>query len=252
MSPNDTLQVVSVLLVLFFLSPVLGEWIAKVLEAEKNVLGFMRPLEVGIYRAIGVRENEQMNWKPYLKSVIAFSVVGFVVLFLLQILQGRLPLNPQNLSGLSWHLAFNTAASFVSNTNWQSYGGESTMSYFVQMMGLAVQNFVSAGTGIAVLVALARGLWNRESEDLGTFWVDLTRTTLYVLLPLSFIFALVLVGQGVVQNFLPYVTASTLDGGTHTLPMGPAASQIAIKQLGTNGCVVCESCIHEPEAFFWT
>ena len=235
MSPNDLVQIVSVLVPLLFLSPVLGEWIANVLEGQQHPLSFLRPLEAGVLRSLGVRDTDQMNWKRYLACVLAFSTVGLVFLFLLQIGQGHLPLNPQGFAGLSWHLALNTAASFVSNTNWQAYGGEATMSYLIQMAGLAVQNFVSAATGIAVLMALARGLRNRETEQLGSFWVDLTRTTVYVLLPLSIVFALLLVSQGVVQNFSSYVTAQNLEGASQTLPMGPAASQIAIKQLGTNG-----------------
>jgi len=235
MSPNDTLQLVSVLAALFFLSPVLGEWIGKVLEAETHLLSFLRPVEVSLYRCLGIQEQQQMNWKRYLSAVLVFSLAGLVLLFLLLLFQGVLPLNPQSFPGASWHLAFNTAASFVSNTNWQAYGGESTMGYLVQMLGLTVQNFVSAATGIAVLAALARGLRGRETDELGNFWVDLTRTTLYILLPLSFIFALTLIGQGVVQSFSSYVSAQTLEGATQTIPLGPAASQIAIKQLGTNG-----------------
>lgn len=235
MGPNDALQIISVLGVLLFLSPVLGEWIAKVMEGDRHVLRFLKPVELGIYRLIGVRESDQMNWKRYLLSVLLFSGAGFIFLLFLEVAQSALPLNPQKLSGLSWHLAFNTAASFVSNTNWQAYGGESTLSYFTQAVGLAVQNFLSAATGIAVLVALARGLRNRESEELGSFWVDLTRSTLYILLPLSLVFAVILIGQGVIQNFSPYVATKAVEGSTQTLPMGPAASQIAIKQLGTNG-----------------
>lgn len=235
MGPSDLMQIILVLVPLFFLSPLLGDWMAKVLEGEKHVLVFLKPLEVAVLRSLGARETDQMNWKRYLISVLAFSAVGLLLLVLLQIGQGALPLNPQSFAGLSWHLAFNTAASFVSNTNWQSYGGEATMSYLVQMAGLTVQNFVSAATGIAVLVALARGLRNRETEALGNFWVDLTRTTVYILLPLSLVLAVLLVSQGVIQNFSAYITAHTIEGASQTFPMGPAASQIAIKQLGTNG-----------------
>ncbi len=235
MHANDVVQILAVLLPLLFLSPILGDWIAKTLEGERHPLSFLRAVEAGLYRLLGVEESASMNWKQYLTAILSFSAVGFVFLFLLQLLQGALPLNPQNLSGLSWHLAFNTAVSFVTNTNWQSYGGESTMSYLTQMVGLTVQNFLSAATGIAVLVALARGLRAKESDKLGNFWVDLTRTTLYVLLPLSIVFALILIGQGVVQSFGSYVSVQTLEGGAQKLPLGPAASQIAIKQLGTNG-----------------
>jgi K+-transporting ATPase ATPase A chain len=150
-------------------------------------------------------------------------------------IQAQLPLNPANLPNVSWHSALNTAISFVTNTNWQGYAGETTLSYFVQMIGLTVQNFVSAATGISVIIALIRGLSRKTTDKLGNFWVDLTRSTLYILLPLSILFAVVLVGQGVVQNFNSYETVQTLQGGQQVLPMGPAASQIAIKQLGTNG-----------------
>lgn len=239
MTPNDIFQIIAVLLPLLFLSPILGEWIGKVLEGDRHFLSFCRPVEVAVYRCLGVRENAEMNWKQYLKAVLAFSLTGFLFLFLLQLIQGVLPLNPQGLTGLSWHLAFNTAISFVTNTNWQAYGGEATMSYLTQMLGLAVQNFVSAASGIAVLVALARGLRGKEPESergkLGNFWVDLTRTTLYILLPLSFVFAVVLISQGAVQSFSTYVQAKTIEGAAQILPLGPAASQIAIKQLGTNG-----------------
>ncbi len=224
-----------VILPLLFLSPILGEWIGKAMEGKGLLLSVLHPLELAIYRVAGVNEDAEMNWKQYLTAVLLLSAVGGLFLFLIQIFQGILPLNPQHLPGLSWHLALNTAISFVTNTNWQSYGGESTMSYLTQALGLAVQNFLSAATGIAVLMALARGLVRKETDKLGNFWVDVTRTTLYILLPLSFIFAVVLIGQGVVQSFSPYIQVKTLEGATQTLPLGPAASQIAIKQLGTNG-----------------
>jgi len=162
-------------------------------------------------------------------------MVGFVFVFLLQLFQAQLPLNPANLPNVSWHSAFNTAVSFMTNTNWQGYAGETTLSYFVQMIGLTVQNFVSAATGIAVILAVLRGLSRKTTDKLGSFWTDLTRSTLYVLLPLSILFSVVLVGQGVVQNYKTYDTVQTLQGATQVIPQGPAASQIAIKQLGTNG-----------------
>ena len=164
-----------------------------------------------------------------------FNLVGFVFVFLIQLFQSYLPLNPEHLGDVSWHSAFNTAASFVTNTNWQGYSGEITLSYFVQMLGLAVQNFVSAATGIAVLLALIRGISRKTTEMLGSFWTDLTRSVLYILLPLSIMLAILLVGQGVVQNLKTYDTVQTLQGAEQIIPMGPAASQIAIKQLGTNG-----------------
>jgi K+-transporting ATPase ATPase A chain len=166
---------------------------------------------------------------------LLFNFFGFIIIFTLLILQGFLPLNPQNLPGTSWHLSLNTAVSFMTNTNWQSYSGETTLSYLVQMLGLTVQNFLSAATGMAVFVALMRGLTRKTTTDLGNFWVDMTRSIVYILLPLSIFLAVILAGQGVVQSFSPYVKATTLQGAEQTIPLGPAASQIAIKQLGTNG-----------------
>jgi len=166
---------------------------------------------------------------------LTFNFIGFIFLFLIQLFQAYLPLNPTHLNNVSWHSAFNTSVSFVTNTNWQGYAGETTLSYFVQMIGLTVQNFVSAATGIAVLLAIVRGVSRKTTDKLGNFWTDLTRSTLYVLLPLSILFALIFVGQGVVQNFKTYETVQTIQGAEQIIPMGPAASQIAIKQLGTNG-----------------
>jgi K+-transporting ATPase ATPase A chain len=164
-----------------------------------------------------------------------FNLIGFVFVFLLQILQAHLPMNPAHLPNVSWHSAFNTSVSFMTNTNWQGYAGETTLSYLVQMIGLTVQNFVSAATGMAVLLALIKGIARKTTDKIGNFWVDLTRTTLYILLPISIIFAIVLVSQGMVQNFKPYETVHTLLGAQQTIPMGPAASQVVIKDLGTNG-----------------
>ena len=223
--------------VLIALSIPLGLYIHRVMNGQKVFLSsVISPAERGMYKVCNVKQGEEMGPKKYALSVIAFSVAGFVFLFLLQLLQYRLPLNPQGLKGLSWHLAFNTAASFVSNTNWQAYAGESTMSYLTQAAGLTVQNFVSAATGIAVLFALIRGFIVKNGSTLGSFWVDLIRVTLYILIPLSFIVALLLVSQGVVQSILPYRTTTALQSGaSQIIPLGPAASQIAIKQLGTNG-----------------
>ena len=176
-----------------------------------------------------------MDWKRYLKSLLIFNAIGFVFVFLIQLMQSYLPLNPQKLPNVEATLAFNTAISFMTNTNWQSYAGETTLSYFVQMVGLTVQNFLSAATGIVVVLALARGLKNKMSTNLGNFWVDITRTTLYILLPLSIIFAFILISQGVVQNFNHSTEITTLEGAKQMIPSGPAASQIAIKQIGTNG-----------------
>lgn len=219
------------------LSVPLGIYMYRVLEGERVFLTrLLYPVEKGIYRLMGIREEEEMGAKKYTLSVLLFSLIGLIFLWMLQMLQGVLPFNPENMPATSWHLAFNTSASFVSNTNWQAYSGESTLSYLTQSLGLTVQNFVSAATGIAVLFALVRGFVLKQKSTLGSFWVDIVRTTLYILLPLSFVVALILVSQGVVQTFGPYREIATLEGGlTQVLPLGPAASQIAIKQLGTNG-----------------
>lgn len=233
---NEAIQLILFLVALVAIAPVLGRFMAKVFMGENH---FMKPvfgwLEKSVYRICGIKSEEEMNWKTYLFGVLLFNFFGFVFLFLIQVLQGYLPLNTEHLPNLSWHLAFNTAASFTTNTNWQSYSGENTMSYLVQMLGLTVQNFVSAATGIAVALALFRGLTRKTTDDLGNFWTDMTRSVIYVLLPLSIILGIVLVGQGVVQTFSHYETATTLQGAQQVIPLGPAASQIAIKQLGTNG-----------------
>jgi K+-transporting ATPase ATPase A chain len=192
-------------------------------------------LERLTYKLVGVDATEETNWKTYAFGMLLFNLIGFLFVFVLQLTQAFLPLNPANMPNVSWHSAFNTAASFITNTNWQGYSGETTMSYLVQMLALTVQNFVSAATGIAVLIALARGLSRKTTDKLGNFWVDLTRSTLYVLLPLSILFAVIFVSQGVIQNFDTYQTAHTLQGAQQVIPMGPVASQEAIKQLGTNG-----------------
>lgn len=236
MKSNDLAQLVLYVIALISLAPPLGLWIAKVLSGEKN---FMSPLfgwlERLTYKFSGLDSKEKMDWKQYAKALLLFNFVGFLFLFLIQLCQKSLPLNPQGLDGLSWHLSFNTAVSFMTNTNWQSYGGESTMSYLTQMLGLGVQNFVSAATGLAVFVALVRGIISKRVEQIGNFWVDLTRSVVYILLPLCLVFSVILVGQGVVQNFSGYTTVKTLEGVEQVIPGGPAASQIAIKQLGTNG-----------------
>ena len=236
MSSLEVAQVVLYLGLLVACTPLLGGYMKRVFDGERTWLSpVLRPVEGIIYRLGGVRPEEEQNWQRYTWAMLAFNVSGFLLLFLLQLSQGVLPLNPQGLPGVEPTLAFNTATSFMTNTNWQSYAGETTMSQLTQMLGLGVQNFVSAATGIAVLLALARGLARRSASTLGNFWADLVRCTLYVLLPLSLILALLLVSQGVVQNFDANVTATTLTGQTQVLPQGPAASQIAIKQLGSNG-----------------
>ncbi len=182
-----------------------------------------------------MREDREQHWTGYAFAMLLFSVAGFVLLYVMQRLQDVLPLNPAGMSAVPEGIAFNTATSFVSNTNWQSYGGESTMSYLVQMAGLTVQNFVSAATGIALAIALVRGFARRSAQTIGNFWVDLTRATLYVLLPICVVATLFFVWQGVPQNLGTYVDATTLEGAHQTIAQGPVASQLAIKMLGTNG-----------------
>ncbi len=245
MTANALLQLTFYLVVLLALAKPLGAFMVRVYEGERTFLDpVLRPIENGIYRLCGVRADEGMNWKTYAVATLLFNAAGLVVLYALQRLQGALPLNPQAFPAVTWHSSFNTASSFATNTNWQGYAGEATMSYLTQMLGLAVQNFVSAASGMAVMVALIRGIRGRMTETIGNFWVDLTRSTLYILLPLSLVLALAQTSQGVVQNFSAYATAelaqptADADGKTvseQTLPMGPASSQIAIKQLGTNG-----------------
>jgi K+-transporting ATPase ATPase A chain len=233
---NETIQILLYIVALIALTPILGRFMAKVFMDEKHWLKPMFGwLEHIIYRLCGINSKEEMNWKTYTWALLIFNIFGFLVVFLLQMVQAWLPLNPQHLPNVPWHLSFNTAVSFMTNTNWQSYSGETTLGYLVQMLGLTVQNFVSAATGIAVLLALVRGLARKTTNDLGNFWADMTRSVVYVLLPLSIIFAIVLTGQGVVQTFDHYAKATTLQGAEQVIPLGPAASQIAIKQLGTNG-----------------
>jgi len=223
----------------------LGKYISKVMDGEKVFLSkVLVPVENFIYKIMRIDKKEDMTWKKYAVSVVSFSIFGFIILFLLNMLQGVLPLNPEGVDGTTAHLAFNTTSSFVTNTNWQAYSGESGLSYLTQMLGLTVQNFVSAATGIAVLFALIRGFTRVKEKGIGSFWVDLTRSILYVLIPLSIVVTLGLASQGVVQNLNSYeevqlVQPIELEDGTvitkQVIPQGPAASQIAIKQLGTNG-----------------
>ncbi|PSS59093.1 potassium-transporting ATPase subunit KdpA [Pseudomonas sp. BBP2017] len=217
-------------------APWLGRFYYKVMEGQRTWLSpVLAPVERGCYRLAGVDAEAEHNWKQYTLALLAFNLAGFLLVFTVLLVQGYLPLNPQHLPGQEWSLAFNTAVSFVTNTNWQAYSGEASVSYLSQMIGLTVQNFVSAATGLAVLVALCRGIARRSAHTLGNFWVDMTRATLYGLLPLCLLLALLLVWQGVPQTFGHYVQALTLQGADQTIPLGPAASQIAIKQLGTNG-----------------
>jgi K+-transporting ATPase ATPase A chain len=236
MTANAALQIGLYVAVLLLLVKPLGWYMYRVYDGRVPILErLLGPMERGAYRLLGITPSAQMTWKQYAVAVLLFSGGGFLLLYALLRLQGLLPLNPQGFAGMSPEVAFNTAASFTSNTNWQAYGGETTLSYLSQMAGLTVQNFVSAAAGMAVLVALIRGLRARSASTIGNFWVDLTRTTLYILLPLAIGLTLLEVSQGVIQNLSGYVTVDTVTGGSQTLPMGPAASQIAIKQLGTNG-----------------
>ncbi len=244
MTPNAWAQTSIFLLALCALAWPLGVYMANVFTGNALFIGrVFGSIERGIYRLAGVKPDDEMHWKTYAKAVLIFNLLGMLVLYLLQRVQAMLWLNPEHLSNVAPALAFNTAVSFATNTNWQAYAGETTLSYLTQMLGLTVQNFVSAATGIAVLLAFIRGFVRRNAEHIGNFWVDLTRATLYVLLPLSFIFALVLASQGVVQSFDAYTSADliepiTVDGqpvDKQIIAVGPAASQIAIKQLGTNG-----------------
>ena len=218
-------------------APALGGYIAKVYgdgpkAPADRVFG---PIERRVYRLCGVDPEREQRWTVYAFSLLAFSAVSFLAVYALQRLQGALPLNPRGFGAVTPHLAFNTAVSFMTNTNWQSYAGETTLTHLTQMVGLAVQNFVSAAAGMAVMAALIRGLARKRASTIGNFWVDLTRTTVRILLPLSFVFALVLVSQGVVQNFSEARHVRTVEGATQVIPGGPVASQVAIKQLGTNG-----------------
>ena len=265
MTMNGIFQIILYIAVLVVLVKPLGSYMARVYQGGPCVLDrILGPVERLIYRICGIRHDDEMTWQSYAVSVLLFSLSGLIFLYLLQRLQAFLPMNPQNLPAVSPDSSFNTAVSFATNTNWQGYGGETTMSYMTQMAGLGVQNFLSAASGMAVLVALIRGFVRRSAKTIGNFWVDLTRTTLYILLPLSILLALALVSEGVVQTFSPYKNVTLLQPFTYektatddhgnplkdaegkeltervtvneqTLPLGPAASQIAIKQLGTNG-----------------
>ena len=224
-------------LILLVTKPV-GLFMSRLFQGERTFLHpILRPIEVLVYKLCGVREDQEQRWTQYTASLLSFSLLSFLFVYAFQRLQGVLPLNPQGFgtSQVSPDLSFNTAMSFMTNTNWQAYSGEATLSYLVQMAALAVQNFVSAGAGLAVAIALIRGFARQETDKIGNFWVDLTRGTLYVLIPLAIVAALVLCSQGVIQNFHPYTVAKTVEGATQTIAQGPVASQEAIKQLGTNG-----------------
>lgn len=236
MTVSELFQIALFLIVLTALTPLLGRFMAAVFAGKRTFLSpALGGVERVVYQMAGVRSDEESDWKGYLRDLLLFNAAGFAVVFLLQFFQSRLPFNPQGLPDVPWHLAFNTAVSFMTNTNWQSYAGETTLSYLSQFLGLTVQNFVSAATGIAVMLTLVRGLARKSTDRIGNFWVDLTRSTLYVLLPLSVLLTLVLIGQGVVQTMAPNAAVTMTNGAVQHVPLGPAASQIAIKQLGTNG-----------------
>ncbi len=265
MTGNGAFQLALYLVALIGLAWPLGLYMASIYQGEiPAFMRWLRPAENLVYRISRARPDDDMTWTRYAIAMIAFNLLGFLAVYLLQRFQGWLPLNPEGLAGVTPDSAFNTAVSFATNTNWQGYGGETTMSYLTQMLGLSVQNFLSAATGMAVLVALMRGFTRREANGLGNFWVDMMRSVLYILLPLSLILSLALVSQGVVQTFSPSVKAELVqpyeyevaktDAEGHavndaqgnpvtektvaprqTIAVGPAASQVAIKQLGTNG-----------------
>ena len=236
MTLNGWLQIALMFALVIATARPLGIYMAAVFEGRATVLDrALGPVERRFYALSGIDPKREQDWLAYTIALLAFNAAGFVLLYAILRLQHLLPLNPQGFDAMSPHLAFNTAASFVTNTNWQSYGGESTLSYFSQMAGLTVQNFVSAATGFAVAVAIARAFARSKGATVGNFWVDLTRTTLYVLLPLSIVLALLLVALGMPQNLSTYIDATTLEGAKQTIAQGPVASQVAIKQLGTNG-----------------
>src|SRR5215471_4444036 len=238
MTTLGVLQIALFLGLILLCAKPLGSFMARVFEGQRTFLHpVLRWLEVLTYKVTGIKEDVEQRWTHYTASLLSFSIFGFLLTYLLQRLQGVLPFNPQgfNASNVSPDLAFNTATSFVTNTNWQSYSGESTLSYLVQMAALTVQNFASAAAGMAIAVALIRGFARQERRTIGNFWVDVTRATVYVLLPISFVAAMLFVSQGVIQNFKPYTEAATVEGTQQVIAQGPVASQEAIKQVGTNG-----------------
>jgi potassium-transporting ATPase potassium-binding subunit len=238
MTPNGWLQIAVYFVIILAVAKPMGIFMARLFEGKRTFLHpVLRPVEVAIYKLVRVNESTEQRWTQYTAALLAFSIFSFLFVYLLQRLQGILPLNPQGFGAAQTtpDLSFNTAVSFVTNTNWQSYSGESTLSYLVQMAALTVQNFASAAAGIAVAIALVRGFARQQMNSLGNFWVDLTRTTLYILLPIAFIAALFLCSQGVIQNLHPYTVAKTVEGAKQVIAQGPVASQEAIKMLGTNG-----------------
>jgi potassium-transporting ATPase potassium-binding subunit len=236
MTFNGWLQIALYAVLVVLLTKPMGGYMTRVFAGERTLLRpVLRPLEVGIYKICGVREDEEQHWVGYAIAMLAFSFAGFVIMYGIQRLQNVLPLNPQGQDAVSPDLAFNTSVSFMTNTNWQSYVPETTMSYLTQMTALTVHNFVSAATGIALAIALVRGFARRSAQTIGSFWVDLTRGVLYILLPISVIVGLVLIWQGTPQNLHAYTDIATLDGGKQLIAQGPVASQEVIKMMGTNG-----------------
>jgi K+-transporting ATPase ATPase A chain len=236
MTGNGILQIILYIAVIALLAKPMGAFMAKVFSGQRTWLHrLLRPLETAVYKLCGIDESAEQRWTRYAGGVLVFSVVSLLFTYLLQRIQQWLPLNPQGLANVGTDLSFNTAASFTTNTNWQSYTPEATMSYLTQMVGLATHNFFSAAVGIAVAIAVVRGFARHSVKTIGNFWVDFVRAVVYVLLPLSVVGALLLCSQGVIQNFHPYAKAATLEGVVQTIPQGPAASQEAIKMIGTNG-----------------
>ena len=245
MSVFDWVQIVLYVVILIALAKPLGSFMARVFNGERNFLSpILAPVERFTYRLLGTKTDEEMNWKKYTIAVLLFALLGVVTLYLIELLQGVLPFNPQHLPGVSPALAFNTSISFNTNTNWQNYGGETTMTYFTQMVGLTVHNFLSAAAGIAVLMAVIRGFTRHTAQTIGNFWVDMTRSVLYILIPLALVLSIVLMSQGVVQTLSKYKTANLLESTQNSssqtvtqqiIAVGPVASQEAIEMLGTNG-----------------
>jgi K+-transporting ATPase ATPase A chain len=236
MTTNGWIQILVYCGIIILLVKPLGGYMHRVFNGDRTLLSpIFGPLERGLYRVCGTSEREEQHWATYAVAMLLFNLAGFLMLYVLQRLQGSLPYNPAGMTAVEPGLAFNTAASFMTNTNWQNYGGESTMSYLVQMAGLTVQNFVSAATGIAIAIALIRGFARASGKSIGNFWVDMTRSTLYLLLPFCVVLTLVYVWLGMPQTLGAYVNATTLEGAQQTIAVGPVASQVAIKMLGTNG-----------------
>ena len=233
---NDLMVFVIYVVALLLLAMPLGKYMSKVFQGQKTFLDpLLVPVEKLIYRLCRIDASQEMNWKQYAGALVIFNIFSLVIVFFTQLVQGYLPFNPAELGAVPWDLALNTAISFITNTNWQAYSGETTMSYFTQMAALAVQNFLSAATGVAVAIAFIRGLTRKTTTGLGNYWSDMVRSVLWVFLPICLVLTMVFVQQGVIQNFSPYISATTVEGANQTLAMGPVASQEVIKMLGTNG-----------------